>query len=148
MFCCRMPYSLLFVIACRRVAFVAACCTDCYLLLHAIQLAIWCLTPYSYFLLPHAVQFAICSCSIQLLFVAAHHTVVFGSRMPYSLLFVVAHCRVAFVAVCHTVCYLLPHAVQLLFLPHAVHFAICCSAPYSCYLLLYAVHFAICCHML
>ena len=114
-----MLYSLLLVAACRTV-----CC-----------------------LLPHAVQFSICGCSIQLLFVAAHCTVVFGCRMTHSLLFVVARCRVAFFAVCRTVCYLLPHAVQLLFLPHAVHFAICCSAPYSCYLLLYTVHFAICCRM-
>ena len=95
-------------------------------------------------LLLHAVQFAICGCSIQLLFVAPHRTVVFGCRMTHSLLFVVARCRVAFVAVCRTVCYLLPHAVQLLFLPHAVYFAICCSAPYSCYLLLYTVFVAAC----
>ena len=36
--CCRMPYSLLFVAACRTV---------CYLLLHAVQFASSCSVPYS-----------------------------------------------------------------------------------------------------
>ena len=36
--CCRMPYSLLFVAACRTV---------CYLLLYAVQFAICCRMPYS-----------------------------------------------------------------------------------------------------
>ena len=129
-------YSLLFVATRRTVTFVAACHTVCYLLLHVVQLcfvaachtvcylllyavelllllhavqfAACCCTPYSLLFgaahhtvafvaacltvccsLPHAVQFAICGCSIQLLFFAAHRTVVFGCRMPYSLLFAV-----------------------------------------------------------
>ena len=84
----------------------------------------------------------------------------------YSLLFVATR-RTAFVAACHTVCYLLPHAVQLCFaaachtvcylllyavelllLPHAVQFAARChmpynllfiTAPYSCFFLPHTV---------
>ena len=97
---CRTPYSLLFIVAHRRVAFVAVCFTVCCLLLHAVQSAIWCRTPYSCFLLPHAVQFAACCHMLyNLLFVA----------VPYS-------------------CFCCRTLYSCFWLPHAVQFAICCRA--------------------
>ena len=61
----------------KSLLFVAACCTVCYLLPHAVQLAICFLMPYSLlFVVPHDVQFAFCCYMLySLLFVAACHTV-------------------------------------------------------------------------
>ena len=129
--CCRMPYSLLFVAACRTI---------CYFLRRAVQFAIRCRMPYS------------------LLFVAACLAVLYSlprvvqldfyCRMPYSLLFVATCLTICYLlphAVVlphalqyHTVCCLLPHAVQFVMSPHAMQFAICCRMPCS---------FAICCSM-
>ena len=146
-----MPYSLLFVAACRTV---------CYFLRRTVQFAIHCCMLYSLlfvaacltvhyllpvrFLLLHAIQSAICChMSYNMLFVttccsfATCLAVIICCHLPCSLLIVVARSTVCirchipysllFVAARSTVCYVAAcHAVCYL-LQHAVQFAICCS---------------------
>ena len=114
-----MPYSLLFV---------AACCTVCYSLPHAMRYAISFLTLYSF------------------LFIAAHHTV---SLLPHACFKVATFshmiCSLLFTAVCRTACYLLLGAVHFLY-----SFATACHAilpPVAtwciiCYLLLLVIRFS------
>ena len=120
-FCCHTPYSSIFVAACHAVCYllplsVAACCTVaicCCMLYSLLFAAAICYhMPYSCYLLPHAVQLlriATCSivCYLLLLSFATHHTV----AMCYCIL-----CSHYFMAVCCVVAiYLLPDAIQLLF---------------------------------
>ena len=167
--CCCMPYSLLFVIACCTdyycrhmpycLLFVAACHTVRYLLPHAVQFAIRCLSCCTVrYLLLHGSYWR-----HRLLFVALNrlYTAVqfaIGYHMPYCLLFVtvatcrkiVCHmpcslaicCRVPytslFLATWRTVCYLLPHAVQFAIRYH-MPYSLSCSCLAVYYLLPHAV---------
>ena len=137
LFCCRTLYSLLCRMPCSLL-FVAALCTVCYLLPHAIryllphvvQFATYCLVPYSCWFLLH---------TLQLLFVAVSYTVAICCCMLYGCYFVAA---------CHVVWFLLPIVVQLAMYCYMsysyslVFVAACCAVRY---LLPYAMQLAICC---
>ena len=150
--CCCMPYSLLFVAACRAVCYLlphsvefAICCRmSCSLLQYLLPLFVTtCCIVQCCYLSPHAMQFATCcfmpySCwfllhTLQLLFVAACCAAAICCCMPCSLVFVADCCTVCyvllympcnfvFITACCAVCYLLAHAMQL---------AICCCTLYS-----------------
>ena len=156
--CCRMPYCLLFVAACRTVCyllphavlfatcccmlccllFVTVCYTVCYLLPHAILFAICCHMPCCLLFMPHAVLFAMhfrMSCC--LLFVSQAMLFAIRCCMLYCLLFL-PHATYA-----HAACYALLHG--MLFAIFATHRVVCyfVTSRAVCYALLHAVLFDI-----
>ena len=73
-----------------------------------------------------------------LLLVAARRIVTFVATCC-TVCYLLPHAvQLRFVAACRTVCYLEPHAIQLLLLPHALQFTICCHMQYN--LLLWLLH--------